>query len=117
MNTNRTIREANCLNVNCETMNGTAGASIDYISKFETLMFSPGVTQQLFSVTIIPDTLVEPDKTFFVHVRSFGAVSLNRDAEFRTCTILDDDTPVLSINNISVGPVKIFTTEKSFLSD
>ncbi len=95
----------NMVNVNCTTASGTANADFDYISKSQTLTFSPGVTQQLFQVAIIPDTQTEPDKTFFVQgqVRSFNALFANgTDRGVATGTILDDDTPGLSINDISV---------------
>lgn len=48
------------------TANGTATAGSDYIAKSGTVFLNPGETSKFVTVPIIPDTLSEPDETFFV---------------------------------------------------
>ncbi|MBM4223966.1 MAG: hypothetical protein FJ167_04070, partial [Gammaproteobacteria bacterium] len=45
------------------TTNGTAVSGIDYVSTNGTLTFAPGVTHLSFSVPVIDDILVRPDRT------------------------------------------------------
>ena len=53
------------VSVDYATSDGTATGP-DYTAKSGTLTFAPGVTSQTFTVTIVGDTLDEPDETFFV---------------------------------------------------
>ncbi|MBM4224935.1 MAG: hypothetical protein FJ167_09125, partial [Gammaproteobacteria bacterium] len=45
------------------TTNGTAVSGLDYVSTNGTLTFAPGVTHLSFSVPVIDDILVRPDRT------------------------------------------------------
>ena len=49
--------------VNYATNPNTATAGVDYTSTNGTLTFAPGVTSQTVSVSVIPDTIDEPDES------------------------------------------------------
>ncbi len=71
------------------TANGTATAGSDYQSASGTLTFLPGVTSQTVSVSVIGDTTVEPNETFFLNLSSStGAALLTPQV---TATIINDD--------------------------
>jgi len=79
--------------VDYSTSNGTAVVGLDYVTATGTLMFTPGITGQVFSVQVISDTLYEPDET--VVLTLLGAVNANATGSNNpaTLTILDDDPP------------------------
>ncbi len=54
--------------VNFATANGTAVAGLDYIATNGTCVFTNGETSQTFSVTVINNTVVQPDKTVLVQL-------------------------------------------------
>lgn len=87
--------------VNYSTTNGTATASSDYISKNGTLTFMPGVTQQTIPISILGDKATESDETFFVNLNGAKNATLNSTLGKSTVTIKNDDSPTLSINNVS----------------
>ncbi|MFH0909621.1 MAG: Calx-beta domain-containing protein [bacterium] len=79
--------------VNYMTSNGTAIAGSDYTAVANTLMtFSPGVTSQTVTVTVIGDDADESDETFYVILMTPTNASLS-DAQ-GLGTITDDDTPL-----------------------
>jgi N-acetylneuraminic acid mutarotase len=59
---------AQTVTVQVATQDGTATAGSDYVATSTTLTFTPGVTSQLFVVSITGDALDEPDETFFVNL-------------------------------------------------
>lgn len=78
--------------VNYSTSDGTALSESDYSFSGGTLTFAPGVTSQTFSVTVINDTRVEPNETFFATLTSpFNAVIAKPKG---TDTIIDNDGAV-----------------------
>jgi acetyl esterase/lipase len=75
--------------VNYATADGTATAGQDYIATNGTLTFAPGETQKSIDVTMIGDTVVEPDETFTVVLSQPNGASIDRAAG--TVTIVNDD--------------------------
>jgi hypothetical protein len=85
-------------------VDGTAKAGQDYVATSGTLTFAPGETQETILVTIIGDTIVEPNETFTVHLSQPTNATLTRgDA---AGTIIDDDGAVRQAMRIPqvVGP-------------
>lgn len=81
---------ASPVTVDYATANGTAIAGSDYAATSGTLTFPPGSTSQPITVNVFGDTLVEPDKTFFVNLaNATGATIVTAQA---TGTILNDDS-------------------------
>ncbi len=83
------------------TANGSATATNDYTATNGTLTFNPGglLTQQV-TVNVTGDTVVEPNETFFVNLSNSSGASIF-DSQ-GVGTVLNDDGPVLRINNVSV---------------
>jgi hypothetical protein len=83
------------------TASGTATAGSDYLSTSGTLTFAPGVTSQVVTVSVVGDTSVELDETFFVNLSnpSLGTVADGTGLG----TILDDDAPSLSSLELTHG--------------
>jgi hypothetical protein len=83
------------------TANGTAAAPGDYAAASGTVTFAPGVTAQTITVSIIGDTLDEPNETFGVNLSNpTGATIADGQA---IGTITDDDAPpAISIGDVTV---------------
>ncbi|OYV03368.1 MAG: hypothetical protein CFE26_21295, partial [Verrucomicrobiales bacterium VVV1] len=103
---------------------GTATAGTDFSSAAGTLTFAPGVTSQTFTVAITNDTTFEGAENYTVNLSApTGGATIATGTV--TTTINDDgtggppgtdnDTPVLSIANISVveGASAVFTVSIS----
>jgi len=86
--------------VNYATANGTASSSSDYSSRSGTLTFPAGTTTQTITVPVTGDTLDEPNETFVVNLS--GATNATIADSQGAGTIVDDDLPALSINNVTV---------------
>jgi hypothetical protein len=109
------------VSVTYATADGTASAGTDYISTGGTLVFAPGQTTRALTVTVLGDTLDEPDETFTVNLSN--AVNAAIADGQGVGTIRDDDPePTLSISDASVtegnaGPVSaVFTVTLSAAS-
>ncbi len=86
---------------NYATVDGTATAGSDYVSKAGTVDFAPGETSKKIQVTINGDTDVEPNETFFVNLS--GTTFATIEDGKATGTITDDDgVPTISISDQSV---------------
>jgi beta-glucanase (GH16 family) len=76
--------------VDFATLDGTAGAGTDYVTKTGTLTFKPNVTEGVIDIAVMTDTLREPDETFSV------VLSNPKNATIITgtgiATIRNDDT-------------------------
>ena len=77
------------VSVDYATVDGTATNPFDYIQASGTLMFNPGETSKTVSIQIIGDALVEPTKSFTLHVSN--PVNTTILANDGVCTILNDD--------------------------
>jgi hypothetical protein len=86
--------------VNYSTAAGTATAGTDYQSLSGTLSFAPGQTSKTVTVYAIGDTAIEPNETFTLNLSGATNASISRAQG--TGTILDDDSPGLSVGNASV---------------
>jgi hypothetical protein len=77
---------------------GSATADVDYTSGGGNLSFAAADTSQSFTVTILPDALVEADETFDVQLSNVvGPGALTK--AIGVSTILDNDLYQLSISN------------------
>jgi aryl-phospho-beta-D-glucosidase BglC (GH1 family) len=105
------------ITVSYATANGTATAGSDYVASSGTLTFAPGETQKTILIPIIPDTIPEPDETFYVRLSSPTNATLT-DGE-GLGTIKDDDgtqtaLPQLTIADTSVTEGNSGTTSLTF---
>lgn len=86
------------------TVAGTAAAGSDFIAATGNLSIPAGSTTGTVSVSIVGDTVVEPDETFTVQVSSVNGTAVTNVAG--TVTITNDDTaasgPVVTVGNASV---------------
>lgn len=81
---------------------GVATAGTDYQTTSGTLTFNPGETSKPVTVTIIGDTLIEPDETFFVNLSNQSANAAITDSQ-GVGTITNDDTANLVISQVYGG--------------
>ena len=103
--------------VNWTTQAGSGSATVfdDYEFQSNALVFAEADLSKDFTVTILPDALVEADETFDVELSiAFGPGTLTKATG--TCTITDNDVYGLSVSDESVdeeaGTVT-FTVTKS----
>jgi hypothetical protein len=98
--------------VNFATANGTAVAPGDYTAQSGSRTFSPGVTTQTVSVPVVGDLAVEPNETFTLNVTGVtNAIVLDGQG---IGTILNDDLPSLSVNDVTVTEGNAGTTNATF---
>jgi len=71
---------------------GSASAGSDYLAAEGTLTFLPGVTSQMFSVSIVDDTLDEPDETVALSLRNAVQAQLGAPQN-AALIIVDNDEP------------------------
>ena len=82
------------------TANGTATAGSDYATTSGTLTFAAGVSTQTVAVTINGDATVESDETVLVNLS--GATNAVLGDAQGIGTIANDDSPSLSIDDVSL---------------
>jgi Calx-beta domain/Matrixin len=94
--------------VSYATAAGTATATSDFQSKSGTLTFAPGTTTQTITVTIVGDTLVEPNETFKVNLSSPVNATLAKSSG--TVTILNDDgAPLMAASAPTTATTQMLT--------
>jgi glucose/arabinose dehydrogenase len=93
------------ITVNQATANGTATAGVDYTAGGVGLTFTPGQVSKLVSVSVQGDTAVEGDEDFFVNLT--GATNATVGDGQGVGTILDDDAPSLSSNELVHGAMEM----------
>ena len=76
--------------VDFATVDGTAGAGSDYIAKTGTLTFKPQTTEGVIDISVMTDTLKEPDETFSVVLSNAKNATIATGTG--TATIRNDDT-------------------------
>lgn len=82
------------------TTDGSAMAGSDYVAKSEPVVFAPGETSKLFTVTILNDTTLENNEQFLVALSD--PVNAALAATSATATIVDDDSDVnLTLDGIA----------------
>ncbi|MGH2810813.1 MAG: Calx-beta domain-containing protein, partial [Actinomycetota bacterium] len=100
--------------VDYATANATALAESDYRPAQGTLVFKPGETSKSVKVSLIPDTIAEPDETFSLTFSR--AEGISAPPASATAKIINDDAgggPVISISDVRVkegGPAKFILT-------
>lgn len=99
--------------VEFSTTDGTATAGADYTAGTGTLTFSPGVTTQTITVSVLGDVLDEADETFTVNLS--GATNASIADAAATGTIVDDDAlPDLSVAGLARSEGNTGTTPFPF---
>ncbi len=89
VNLNLLVPSGRNVTVNYATANGTAVSPTDFLAASGQITFAPGETSKTIPVTIIGDTIFEPDETFQVQIsNAVNAVIGNATA---TVTIVNDD--------------------------
>ncbi|MBO1048752.1 MAG: hypothetical protein HEQ10_13875 [Dolichospermum sp. DEX182a] len=91
---------AQTITVAYQTANVTATAGSDYIAQTGTITFNPGETSKIVSVVINGDTTVEANETFKVTLSTPVNATI-ADSE-GIGTIINNDIPVLTVNNLTV---------------
>jgi Tol biopolymer transport system component/predicted secreted protein len=99
---------------NIATQDGTANtANNDYVSRSLTgQTIAAGQSTYTFAVTVNGDLGIEPNETFFVNVTNVTGASV-ADAQ-GLGTILNDDSPSLSVNDVSANEGNGGTTTFTF---
>jgi uncharacterized repeat protein (TIGR01451 family) len=87
--------------VRYETSNMTAQAGSDFLGVSGTLVFSPGVTNLVVNVPIIPDRMDEGSEQFTLELHSpSNAVVITPQGR---CRIMDDDPPpLMTVDDVSI---------------
>lgn len=98
--------------VDFRTADGTATYSpgSDYHFQSGRIVFAPGDTVETITLTVVSDTLDEPDETFFVDL--FDPVQATLADARATILILDDDAPTQpppagSLPSLSIGDASV----------
>jgi len=99
--------------VNYATANGAATAGSDYTPVNGALTFPPGQISKTVTVAVKGELLVEPNETFFVNLSAPSGAEIADGQGLGT--ILNDDGPILRINDISRAEGNTGTTAFSFL--
>ncbi|HEX7723154.1 MAG TPA: Calx-beta domain-containing protein [Pyrinomonadaceae bacterium] len=96
------------------TQDGAATlANNDYVARALTSQTIPGGSQTYsFAVTVNTDTTIEPNETFFVNVTNVSGATV-ADGQGQG-TIVNDDSPALSIADVSQNEGDIGTTTFTF---
>jgi hypothetical protein len=96
------------------TQDGTATAAAnDYSPRSLTNQSIPAGAQTFsFDVTVNGDSTIEPNETFLVNISNVSGASLAKGQA--TGTILNDDSPVLSVNNVATEEGNSGTTTFTF---
>ena len=91
----------NTVEVDYETIAGTATSGQDFTASIGRITFAPGETVKQLSVSIIGDTLDESDETFQVFFSRVGGATFGDPNA--TGTIQDDDgSPVLTMADVEI---------------
>lgn len=93
--------------------NSATTADNDYVGSSLTNQSVSAGSPYTFSVTVVGDATVEPDETFFVNVTNVSA-GVTVDKGQGVGTILNDDTPTLSIDDVTVTEGDSGTTAATF---
>ena len=91
----RSGNTSNPVTINYATSNGTAQTPHDYTNASGSLQFAAGETVKTFVVPIVDDGLVERTETLNLVLSSPGAGAFEGSPFTSTITILDDDKPML----------------------
>lgn len=98
--------------VRYQTQDGNATQPADYVYASGLLTFAPGQTSQDVYVAAQGDTLNEGNETFGLKISEPTNATIDRESA--TGTIRDDDTPQVSIGDVSVPEGNTATTNATF---
>ena len=101
--------------VSYSTTDGTAGAGSDYLRRYGTVTFQPGVTSQVVPVTVLGDTRYESDEDFFLSLTSNTLLALPTRDRARCVIVNDDSPPSLTIGDVSVAEGNAGETNATFV--
>ncbi len=88
-------------NVNYVTEGGTATEDVDYDRTSGTLTFMAGESYRLITVAVTGDTDLEPTEKLNVNLQSCVVCTISDGTGVGT--IVDDDTPIISIGDVSIN--------------
>ncbi|MBD2149020.1 S8 family serine peptidase [Pseudanabaena sp. FACHB-1277] len=97
----RTGNATQSITVNYATANNTATAGSDYTGTSGILTFATNETSKTITVPVIGDTAVEGNETFFVNLSN--AVNATIVDNQGLGTIINDDLPSLTINDVTIA--------------
>ncbi|UYK72905.1 putative Ig domain-containing protein [Xanthomonas sacchari] len=95
------------------SVGGTATSGTDYAAVNSPLVIAAGQTSGTITVSPTPDTTVEPDETVVISLNAGSGYTVGSPSS-ATGTILNDDLPTLSINNVSQNEGNSGTTAFTF---
>lgn len=95
------------------SVGGTATSGTDYAAVNSPLVIAAGQTSGTITVDPTPDTTVEPDETVVISLNAGSGYTVGSPSS-ATGTILNDDLPTLSINNVSQNEGNSGTTAFTF---
>ena len=93
------------LTVDYATSNGTATAPADYLNTVGTLTFDPGVTGQSFTVRLVDNQVVAPDKTFGVTLSNLQPPAASTLGPRTTASVMIKENDRGGTFNVSGGTV------------
>jgi hypothetical protein len=98
-----TLSEASAkpIEVQYQTLDGTATSPSDYYGRSDKLVFAAGETRKTLSITSRSDKLYEPDETFFVNLTGTTNATI-ADGQGQGTLVNDDPVPTLRINQTYV---------------
>lgn len=88
------------------TADGDATAGADYTAKNGALSFAPGNTRRSVTISVNPDTLDEPDETFFVDLTNPSNATTG-DARGAGTITDDDSTPQATGDGSTDNPIAV----------
>lgn len=88
------------VSINFTTSGGTATSGVDFAATSGTLIIRPGSNSGTISVPVNGDTVREGDETFTLNLTN--PVNATLADNQGVCTILDDDVPQISVDDIQV---------------
>lgn len=92
--------------VECMTRDSSATAGVDYTLLSPTILeFAPGDLTKIVTVPVTGDLTPEDDESFLVELARPSNATISTTAGRGTCTILDNETPALSISDVQVTEV------------
>ena len=94
-------------------VSGTATSGTDYAAVSSPLVIAAGQTTGTITINPTADTTVEPDETVVISLNTGSGYTVG-SPNSATGTILNDDLPVLSINDVSVNEGNAGTTNATF---
>ncbi len=118
----RTGNTSNAVTINYATTNGTATQPTDYNTASGSLQFAVGETVKTFVVPIINDGITERAETINITLSGPGASAMEGSPFTSTISILDDDKPLLAIDEntsrvVALNSVLLFPEPFSLLTD